>query len=117
MFTNSEKKLLGGGYFTIIREEEKFIEVKSRNTGHCWMIFKKTYDQDKPVVLYHKHGKFDAWYHEHWKTRTVKSAVSNIKSHVDYVLSNPNYIQKKRAIEYGKFQKRTQNESICTEWL
>lgn len=71
MFTNSEKKLLGGGYFTIIREEEKFIEVKSRNTGHCWMIFKKTYDQDKPVVLYHKHGKTDAWYHEHWKTRTV----------------------------------------------
>ena len=42
MFTNSEKKLLGGGYFIIIREEEKFIEVKSRNTGHCWMIFKKT---------------------------------------------------------------------------
>ena len=41
MFTNSEKKLLGGGYFIIIREEEKFIEVKSRNTGHCWMIFKK----------------------------------------------------------------------------
>ena len=72
MFTNSEKKLLGGGYFIIIREEEKFIEVKSRNTGHCWMIFKKTYDQDKPVVLYHKHGKTDAWYHEHWKTRTVK---------------------------------------------
>ena len=30
MFTDSEKKLLGGGYFTIIREEEKFIEVKSR---------------------------------------------------------------------------------------
>ena len=83
MFTNSEKKLLGGGYFTIIREEEKFIEVKSRNTGHCWMIFKKTYDQDKPVVLYHKHGKTDAWYHEHWKTRTVKSTVSNIKSHDD----------------------------------
>ena len=86
MFTNSEKKLLGGGYFTIIREEEKFIEVKSRNTGHCWMIFKKTYDQDKPVVLYHKHGKTDAWYHEHWKTCTVKKAVASIKSHDGYVL-------------------------------
>ena len=47
-----------------------------------------SYDQDKPVVLYHKHGKTDAWYHEHWKTRTVKSAVSNIKSHDDYVLKN-----------------------------
>ena len=86
MFTNSEKKLLGGGYFIIIREDERFIEVMSKNTGNCWMVFKKTYDHDKPVVLYHKHGKTDAWYHEHWKTRTVKSAVSNIKSHDDYVL-------------------------------
>ena len=81
MFTNSEKKLLGGGYFTIIREEEKFIEVKSRNTGHCWMIFKKTYDQDKPVVLYHKHGKTDAWYHEHWKTKvTYKQGLEEVNT-------------------------------------
>ena len=50
-----------------IWEEEKFIEVKSKNTGHCWMIFKKTYDQIKPVILYHKHKANDEWYHEHWK--------------------------------------------------
>lgn len=86
MFTNSEKRLLGGGYFAIIREEEKFIEVKSRNTGHCWMIFKKTYDQDNPVVLYHKHTANTDWYHDHWKTCMVKSAVASIKSHDDYVL-------------------------------
>lgn len=86
MFKKSEKKLLGGGYFTIIREEEKFIEVKSKNTGHCWMIFKKTYDRDKPVVLYHKHTLNTKWYHEHWKTCTVKSAVASIKSHDGYVL-------------------------------
>ena len=46
MFTNYEKKLLGDDYFTIIREEEKFIELKSKNTGHCWLIFKQTYNKD-----------------------------------------------------------------------
>ena len=96
MFTNKEKRLLGGGYFTIIREEENYIEVESRNTGHCWIIFKKTYDQDKPVVLYHKHRKTDAWYHEHWRTWTVKAAVHSIKSHDSYVVSHPNYLKQKR---------------------
>ncbi len=96
MFTNSEKKLLGGGYFTIIREEEKFIEVKSRNTGHCWMIFKKTYDQDKPVVLYHKHGKTDAWYHEHKRGWMVGEMVKEIKKHDKYVIAHPNYLKQKR---------------------
>ena len=86
MFTKSEKKLLGGGYFIIIREEKKFIEVRSRNTGHQWMIFKRTYAQDKPVVLYHKHSADDEWYHEHWKTWTVAKAVENIKEHDTYVL-------------------------------
>lgn len=88
MFTQNEKRLLGGGYFIIIWEDERFIEVMSKNTGHCWMVFKKTYDHDKPVVLYHKHTEDTKWYHEHWKTCTVKKAVASIKSHDDYVLKN-----------------------------
>ena len=44
MFSTSEKRQLGDEYFIIIREEERYIEVKSKNIGHCWMIFKKTYD-------------------------------------------------------------------------
>lgn len=50
------------------------------------MIFKKTYDKDKPVILYHKHRAKDEWYHEHGKTWTVKLAVENIQLHDDYVL-------------------------------
>lgn len=88
MFTKGEKKLLGGGYFTIIREEERFIEIQSKNTGHCWTIFKKVYSQDKPVVLYHKHSMNKEWYHKHRESRTVSSAVANIKSHDEYVLKN-----------------------------
>ena len=68
--------MLGDDYFTIIREEEKFIELKSKNTGHCWLIFKQTYNKDRPVVLYHKHTADTKWYREHWKTYTVKKAVA-----------------------------------------
>ena len=49
MFSTSEKRQLGDEYFIIIREEERYIEVKSKNTGHCWMIFKK-YPQIKIVL-------------------------------------------------------------------
>jgi hypothetical protein len=93
--------LLSGGYFTIIREEERFVEVKSKNTGHCWMILKKTYDANKPVVLYHKHQINDEWYHEHWKIWTVESAVKSIKSHDAYVVERPNYIEMQRRANYG----------------
>ena len=96
MFTNSEKKLLGGGYFIIIREEEKFIEVKSRNTGHCWMIFKKTYDPDRPIVLHHKHSITDVWYHEHKRGWSVEEMVKEIKKHDKYVVAHPNYLKRKK---------------------
>lgn len=95
MFTQSEKRLLGDRYFTIIREEENFIEVRSENTEHYWVIFKKTYDRDKPVVLYHKHTANDKWYHKHWKGYSVRSAVAGIKSHDKYVLKG------KEKEEYG----------------
>lgn len=86
MFTKSEKRLLGDDSFTIIRNEEKFIELQSKDTGHCWVIFKKTYEKDKLVVLYHKHTVNTDWYHEHWNTCTVKSAIASIKAHDGYVL-------------------------------
>lgn len=63
-----------------------FIEVRSENTEHYWIIFKKTYDRDKPIVLYHKHTANDKWYHKHWKCYSVRSAVAGIKSHDKYVL-------------------------------
>ena len=101
MFTNSEKKLLGGGYFIIIREEERYIEVKSKNTGHCWMVFKKSYAPERPVVLYHKHSSRDAWYHEHEKVWTVLEAVRSIKMHDVYVVKHPHYLKMKRRKGYG----------------
>ena len=55
MFSNKEMKLFGGGYFTIIRIEENYIEMVSNNTRHQWIIFKRSIDLNKPVTLYHKH--------------------------------------------------------------
>lgn len=96
MFSTSEKRQLGDEYFIIIREEERYIEVKSKNTGHCWMIFKKTYDLDRPVVLHHKHSITDEWYHEHKRGWTVGEMVKEIKKHDKYVVAHPNYLKQKR---------------------
>ena len=48
MFTRKEKQLLGVEYFTLIREDERFIEVESKCAGHCWTVFRKTYEAYKP---------------------------------------------------------------------
>ena len=104
MFTNSEKKLLGGGYFTIIREEENFIEVRSNNTKHQWIIFKKSFDSNKPVTLYHKHTANTKYYHKHWETWTVALAVDSIMSHDSYVIENGEtirWMRKKGKVNYG----------------
>lgn len=106
MFTKTEKSYLRGGYFAIIREDPRFIEVESKCTSHRWMIFKKTYDQNMPVVLYHKHTQ-DEWYHEQCRNWTVKDAVQKIKEHDAYVVAHPNYLEKKRrARYYARKQKR-----------
>ena len=88
MFNNVDKKLLGPPYFERIREEVQFIEVKSINTQHCWMIFKKVSPSDRPVTLYHKHHQKDPYYHKHYETKNVKRAIENIKSHDRYVIEN-----------------------------
>lgn len=96
MFSEREKRLLSDDYFTPIRQEEQFIEVKSKNTKQCWMVFKKKNEKGMlVVVLYHKHKMEDAWYHEHYRFWTVKDAVKNIKEHDEYVMRNPDYLKKK----------------------
>ena len=87
MFSRNEKSILSDNYFLIVREEEKFIEIMSKNTGHCWIIYKKSGVAGKPIDLYHKHTKATQYYHKHWQTFSVKSAVNSIKKHDDFVLN------------------------------
>ena len=95
-FKKSELLLLTNSYFKVLRIEENFVSVQSKNTGHCWMVFKKTYEKDKPVVLHHKHKITDEWYHEHKRGWTVAEMIEEIKSHDEYVLNHPDYLKWKR---------------------
>lgn len=88
MFTKKEKRLIGEGYFTIIRETEWYIEILSNNTKHCWIICKNLNGRDLPVILYHKHSQKIKYYHKHWKTWSVPQAVESIKRHDTYVLNS-----------------------------
>ena len=87
MFSNYEKRFLQSGYFELIREEEKFIEFKSRNTQHCWILFRKTNNNlERPITIYHKHHQLDSYYHKHYEAYGIGHAIKIIKGHDDYVL-------------------------------
>ena len=95
-FKKEDMALLKNDYFKVLRVEDRFVSVQSKNTGHCWMIFLKTYDPDRPVVLHHKHSITDEWYHEHKRGWTVAEMVKEIKRHDKYVVAHPNYLKQKR---------------------
>lgn len=104
MFTRREKQLIEDGYFTIIRNEDKYIEVRSKNTRHQWIIYKNSFDSNKPVTLYHKHRADVEYYHRHWETWTVELAVKSIKNHDNYVMNNGKkvkWMKKKGRSNYG----------------
>ena len=96
LFSRDELSLLKNGYFRIIRIEERFVTVQSKNTGHCWMIFKKVLETEKPVVLYHKHNITDEYYHEHKRDWTVAKVIKEIKKHDRYVVDHPNYLKRRK---------------------
>lgn len=86
MFTRKEEQLLHDSYFSIIRETEQYVEVRSKNTGHCWNILKNTFEAKQHVILYHKHTEQAKYYHKHREYRTVTEAIDQIKGHDSYIL-------------------------------
>lgn len=40
---------------------EKYIEVKSVNTEHCWNVFKHTFESGRHVTLYHKQPYYNSY--------------------------------------------------------
>ncbi len=93
MFTKPELKLFQDDYFNILKIEDRIIMAQSKNTGHCWMIFRKELETEKPYVLYHKHSLKDPWYHEHRQARCIAPLVNEIKCHDDYVVKHPDYLK------------------------
>ena len=78
-------EILQDKYFMILRTNERFIEVLSKYTGHCWLVQKTMADEYK-YRLYHKHKRHDEYYHLHWKNNSFRKIVQSIKSHDEYVL-------------------------------
>ena len=94
---NTHTKIVNGGYFIIIRDTEDYIEMMSKNTGHCWAIKYCDRKDDSPYILFHKHGMSIPNYHKHWQTTSFERAVRSIKSHDDYVLyKRPRISHKKK---------------------
>lgn len=92
IFTRKEYSLIKTGYFNLLRETESYLEFQSKNTKHCWIIYKHSFDSSKqhPIFIYHKHTIKTEYYHKHWECYTVAQAVKSIKGHDEYVL-NYNY--------------------------
>ena len=88
MFTQKDIRLCSDPYFTVLRMclEDNYIELKSKNTSHCWIIKKIA----AKTTLYHKHSETDAYYHKHSLMFTVSQAIEQIKSHDTYVLEHKN---------------------------
>ena len=78
IFTQKEYSLINSSYFRIIRETENYLEFQSKNTKHCWIIQKHSFESSKkhPIFIYHKH----------WECYTVFQAIESIKGHDKYVL-------------------------------
>ena len=88
MFNVPELSLLHDPYFSIIRLDEDSCQLRSNNTGHCWMI-RKNYNADPfRIELHHKHRLRDEYYHlQRKQVCSVKNAARIIKDHDQYVLS------------------------------
>ncbi len=89
-FNKKEKALISSSYFELIRDTEDYMEVRSINTGHCWIV-KKHSDGSRLIVnLYHKHSLKQEYYHKQHDFYTVSDAVKCIKQHDEYVLNGRN---------------------------
>lgn len=88
MFTAKQLMMVQETYFDIIRKTECFIELRSKNTKHHWIIMKERGPNKYPYMLYHKHTRKTPYYHKHWQIYTFQQSINSIKSHDDYILRN-----------------------------
>jgi len=87
MFSKPEQRLLSDPYFQIVRSNESFYELQSRNTLHYWMIRKNYNAESFRIELHHKHKVHDYYHTQYRNVSTVKKAIRIIKDHDRYVLN------------------------------
>ena len=80
MFTGPELSLFHDPYFSIIRLNDELCQLRSRNTGHCWMIWKNYNADPFRIELHHKHHLQDKYYHQQRRqVCSVRNAIRIIK--------------------------------------
>lgn len=77
IWTKDERKSLKDIYFEVLRITDRYYELRSRNTGHQWIIIKQR-TGNYSIILYHKHTRDVAYYHRQCGTHTVKQAITFI---------------------------------------
>ncbi len=86
MFSFKELSLFQSDYFSNFSYHNGIIEVKSKNTGHWWQIFKKDMPISNMVVTRHKYIKSDK-YHMQCHVHKVAKAYKMITDHDKYILN------------------------------
>ena len=86
MLTRKDLLLISSEYFEILKKNNFYIEVLSKCTKHCWIIYKHGSPDNYPVWLYHKHKQSNQCYHLHRRTGNIELAVNEILQHDKYQL-------------------------------
>lgn len=94
MFSLRELDSIDTKYFKIISKNQNKIEIKSKNTRHCWILIPTVNHTGKTIKIMHTHFQ-NRPYHDHENAATLYSATKKIKHHDLYQL-------RYRKSEYGK---------------
>ena len=88
MFTAKELKMIGRNYFRVLDMDDSAITLESKNTRHCWHIFRpeNEYQQTRHVIIHHKHEN-QTEYHRHGYSKTFEDAIEQIKRHDNYQIN------------------------------
>ena len=87
MFTKKQLSFLNNSNYQLIRITDDYVEFRSRNTWHCWIIKKEpaSFELRYPYTIYHKHKSTD-YYHRHGQSYSMEKCAMSIKDHDDYVM-------------------------------
>lgn len=93
-FNKRDMELISKEYFEIIKRAPCYIELRSKCTGHYWIIYKPGYADKYNFWLYHKHGKEDQCYHLHRRKKHLEMVIQEIQNHDLYQIKDRNIIFK-----------------------
>lgn len=94
MYTQQELDSIDRKYFAVIVADQYDVTLMSRNTRHVWQLHNVELPDGDITVVFHKHRVSDQ-YHTHSRSRTLKRAIRDIKSHDEFQLNGRRPVVKK----------------------